>query len=141
MPMKISTNQLVKDNKDILFDLLEKTKVNSFDVSFDGSGDSGQIEDIALAEKVLNKKVEGARVSNGTTWDPITKQTTINWQNDVDVRGLIEGICYDTLEESFGGWEINDGSFGTFRFDVKKRKVILEMNERVMDVNYKEFTF
>lgn len=136
---KIKTSQLIQDNKDILFDILENTDVKEFEVHFDGSGDSGQIEDISLDDKILKKKVEGAMVSSGSTWNPITKESTTEYEKDVDVRTLIEGICYDILEDSFGGWEINDGSYGEFLFDVKKRKATLKMNERVMDVNSSEY--
>lgn len=140
MAKKLSIKQLIQDNKDILFDILEKHNVDSFRVSFEGSGDSGQIEDIQLDEKILKKKVEGAMVSAGSTWNPVTKESTLNYEKDVDVRTLIEGICYDVLEDSFGGWEINDGSYGEFYFDVNKRKSNLTMSERVMDVNTNEYT-
>jgi hypothetical protein len=140
MSKKITTKQHTQDNKDILFDLLENEKIEKFEVSFDGSGDSGQIEDISLDSKILKKKVVGAILSAGNVYDPITKTTSQKWEKDVDVEGLIQGICYEVLEDSFGGWEINDGSYGSFNFDVKKRKMTLEMNERVMEVNTEEFT-
>jgi hypothetical protein len=140
MSKKITTKQHTQDNKDILFDLLENEKIENFEVSFDGSGDSGQIENISLDGKILKKKVVGAILSAGNVWDPITKTTSQKWETDVDVEGLIQGICYEVLEDSFGGWEIDDGSYGNFNFDVKKRKMTLEMNERVMEVNTEEFT-
>jgi hypothetical protein len=140
MSKKITTKQQTQDNKDILFDLLENKKIEKFEVYFDGSGDSGQIENISLDSKILKKKVVGAILSAGNVYDPITKTTSQKWEKDVDVEGLIQGICYEVLEDSFGGWEINDGSYGSFNFDVKKRKMTLEMNERVMEVNTEEFT-
>lgn len=141
MPKKLNPAALVKDNKDILFDILSGEGVDFFEVSFDGSGDSGQIEDVGLDGKILKKNVPGVRVSNGTRWDPQTQTSTPIWQEDVDVRCLAEGVCYDILEESFGGWEINDGAYGVFKFDVKKRKVTLEFNERIMESKYSEYNF
>ena len=39
------------------------------------------------------------------------------------------------------GWEINEGSYGTFSFDVLNRKISLEFNERVESVNTTEEIF
>ena len=52
-------------------------------ITFDGSGDSGYIESFGEDE-------EG---------------------NSFDVEGPIEDICYNLLSD-YGGWEINEGSFG-----------------------------
>lgn len=137
----IGTDAFVRDNRDIIFDIMEQEGVKSFEVSFEGSGDSGQVEDISLDGKLLDRKMEGCKVSNGTRWDPKTKKSTPIWEHNVSLQSLIESVCYDVLEANFGGWEINDGSYGTFTFDVKKRKVSLTMNERVMDVNTSEYKF
>ena len=37
-----------------------------------------------------------------------------------------------------GGWEINDGSYGTVQIDVKKKTVSIEHNERYTEVNSSE---
>lgn len=131
----------VHDNKDLVFDIMEQEGISSFEVEFDGSGDSGQIEAISLDKKLLERKMKGCKVKNGTRWDPTTMTSSPVWENDVTLQSMIEGVCYDVLEQNFGGWEINDGSYGTFTFDVKKRKVGLVMNERVMDVNTSEYKF
>lgn len=55
--MKITPVETTVDLKDILFDLLAKEKVKKFSVTFDGSGDSGQIEDIDLEDNILQKKL------------------------------------------------------------------------------------
>jgi hypothetical protein len=141
MAKNIGTDAFVRDNRDIIFDIMEQEGVESFEVSFDGSGDSGQIEDISLDGKILERNMEGCKVSNGTRWDPVTNTSTPNWEYDVTLKSLIESVCYDVLEASFGGWELNDGSYGSFTFDVKKRKVSLTMNERVMEVNTNEYKF
>jgi hypothetical protein len=59
----------------------------------------------------------------------------------VKVRDILEQVCYDKLEASHGGWEINGGSYGTFNFDVLNRKVNLEFNERIEEVNSSEESF
>lgn len=137
----LSASDDIQDNKDIVFDILEKEGVDSFEVLFDGSGDSGQIDEISLDDKLLKKKMSGCKVKNGTRWNPDTNSWSPVWEDNVNLQSLIEGVCYEVLEENFGGWEINDGSFGTFLFDVKKRKVSLTMNERVTEVNTNEYKF
>lgn len=137
----LNADEHVRDNKDFVFDILEQEGIASFEVEFDGSGDSGQIESISLDEKLLKRKIEGCKVKNGSRYDPVTKTSSPVWEHDVTLQSLIEGVCYDILEDNFGGWEINDGSYGTFSFDVKKRKAGLTMNERVMEVNTNEYKF
>jgi hypothetical protein len=147
--MKTKTSANVRDNKDIIFDLLSAEGIESFEVSFDGSGDDGSLNGIEcfvpeIAEKkikkILSAKVEGAMVGNGTRWNPDGTNETI-WDENVTVEGLIEGVCYDVLQGVCAGWEINEGSYGTFYFDVKNRKVRLDFNERVMETNLTQYDF
>lgn len=136
--MKIKTDENTNDLKDILFDLLAD-EVESFTVSFDGSGDSGQIEDISLDEKILKKKVDGVKVANGTMYSVNGPETM--WDNAETIRDVVEGVCYQVLTDACSGWEINDGSYGEFNFDVKNRKVSLDFNERITDVRSSTYTF
>jgi len=39
--------------------------------------------------------------------------------------GAVEEWCYQQLQDNFGGWEINEGSQGEFRFDFNEKTVIL----------------
>jgi len=53
----------------------------------------------------------------------------------------IEILCYDYLSQTHGGWEINDGAYGTFEFDVPSRGIsILDFNERFIDSTLKATT-
>lgn len=137
--MKITPVETTVDLKDILFDLLAQEKINKFAVTFDGSGDSGQIEDVDLEDNILDKEVEGVRIPNG--WQYSTEGKTRIYDDAKTIRDIVDGICYDVLEQVAGGWEINSGSYGTFIFDVKKRKVSLDFNERIEDVNNSEYEF
>lgn len=135
--MKVVVDQNTEDLKDILFDLLEPTKVKKFTVSFDGNGDSGQIEDISLDKNILEMKVEGVKVPNGIRYSPNGSEQL--WEDANTLNDVIDSICYESLEKVCGGWEINEGSYGEFTFDVKNRKVRLGFNERVMDVRSSEY--
>jgi len=48
------------------------------------------------------------------------------FENGISVPAGVEDYCYRVLEHMHGGWEINEGSQGTFYFDLEKREVTLE---------------
>jgi|694.fasta_scaffold137183_4 hypothetical protein len=135
----LKTSSDIKDHKDLIFDICEREGVKSFTVSFEGSGDSGQIEDVGLDGKIRKLPVEGAKVSEGTQW--LNGNSTAVYRKATDLEDLITSVCYEVLESVCGGWENNDGAYGEFFFDVKKRKVQLDFNERVMESNYTEYRF
>lgn len=136
MPTKKKKNKIKLDkvsdgNKEILFDLLGSHGVKVVTVTFDGGGDSGQIEEVDVPRKVASIVVEGAKVSNGKTWSPDGYKES--YKHDPTVRELIESLCYSALETMYGGWENNDGAFGEFRFLVKDRVVAFDFNQRYTD--------
>lgn len=147
MPTKIKLDDISKGNLDLVFDLLGGIGVESFIVTFDGSGDSGQLEEASdfkpekirkKADKLLGHHVEGARVSEGTRWSPTNGSETI-WKENPDLSEIIDGICYDALGRAHPGWEINEGSYGTFTFDVKKRRANLNFHERIIETQESDF--
>jgi len=139
--MKIKLDDHTNDLKDIIFDILNENKVKNFTVSFDGSGDSGQVEDISseIPSEVLHKEIQGVRIRKGTRYSQ--GKAEIIWEEAKTVEDVIQSVCYETLEQVCGGWEINDGSYGEFTFDVKNRKVSLDFNERITDVKSSQYDF
>jgi len=140
----------VKYHSNLLFDTLAQTKVSSIEVSFEGCGDSGQIEavdytdangkgiDEAYLDKVI---VKGSEKTSYHQWDEKKKMLVKTEPREGNIREIVEEICYDKLGASHGGWEINEGSYGTFTFDVSTRKVNLEYNERIEEVRTSEESF
>jgi hypothetical protein len=140
----------VKYHANLLFDTLAQTKVSSIEVSFEGCGDSGQIESVdytdangkGIDEAYLNKTiVKGSATTAYMQYDEKTKQLVDGKSKEGTIREIIEEICYDKLGASHGGWELNEGSYGTFHFDVAGRKVTLEYNERIEEVRTSEESF
>jgi hypothetical protein len=140
----------VKYHSNLLFDTLAQTKVSSIEVSFEGCGDSGQIESVdytdangkGIDELYLDKViVKGSAKTSYHKWDEKTKKLVKTEATEGNVREIIEEVCYDKLGASHGGWEINEGSYGTFYFDVSTRKVRLEYNERIEEVRTSEESF
>lgn len=140
----------VKYHSNLLFDTLAKTKVSSIEVAFEGCGDSGQIEAVdytdangkGIDEAYLNKTiVKGSAKTSYHQWDEKKKEMVLTKAREGNIREIVEEICYDKLTASHGGWEINEGSYGTFLFDIAARKVSLEYNERIEQVRTSEESF
>ena len=93
--------------KQLVADLKKKGIVLA-ETKYDGCGDSGQIEEVRL----FNKKGE---------------------TEDQDLRDKVEEAMGQALEDKHGGWEINDGSFGTIVLDVAKRSLTIQHNMRYTD--------
>jgi hypothetical protein len=86
-------------------------------LSFDGSGDSGQLHD-------------NIELSSGQS---------------MDIPSFIEEWCYDMLGYHFGGWEINEGSQGSFYFYPSRKLIELQFQQNIEEeesdgtVGYVEF--
>jgi hypothetical protein len=83
--------------------------------SYDGSGDSGWVQDM----------VDSSKGSKG-----------LNQQ--------LEYICYDLLELYYGGWEINEGSNGSIDFNFEDQTVELNHSQNVeenVDEHYMTWKF
>lgn len=139
----------VKYHANLLFDTLAQTKVSSIEVYFEGCGDSGQVESVdytdsngkGIDEDDVNKIVKGSAKTSYHQWDEKKKMLVKTEAREGNVREIIEEVCYDKLGANHGGWEINEGSYGTFHFDVAGRKVNLEYNERIEEVRTSEESF
>jgi len=113
-------------NKIVLFDSLAAAGIENVIVTFDGYGDSGQIEDISTgagdaAIPLPPDRIEIARMIYESP--EMVRQTQT-------VREAIETLVYDFLRQTHSGWEINDGAYGEFTFDVAERTIKLDYNER-----------
>ncbi|MCF3636114.1 hypothetical protein LU298_06315 [Komagataeibacter intermedius] len=123
-------------NRRIVFDTLTRADIESITVSFNGEGDSGQVEDIA----VLPEERIGVL-------DTSANMTTVPWpgcdliSEPRPLRDLVEDVCYAALSETHGGWENNDGAYGEFTFDVAEREITLEFNERYVATEYYEHSW
>jgi hypothetical protein len=124
-------------NKGALFEALASSGVTKVLVQFDGCGDSGQIESIEarIGENPVDlpdAQVEIAKVCWG--------KSEIE-RSAMSIRDAIEQLAYDFLEETHGGWENDEGAYGEFTFDVAKRAITLDYNERISDAVYSQHVF
>ena len=114
------------DNKTALFDALAAAGITLVTVTFDGSGDSGQIENVtAQCGETIVDLPPGQVSLASATWNSDDVSTA-----QVEIAAALEQHCYDLLEQSHPGWENNDGASGEFVFDVAARAITLDHSER-----------
>jgi hypothetical protein len=118
------------DNKSVIFAALDEAGIHKVTVGFDGSSDSGQIEDVeawnAAGDKIPLPSNRKLQLASGNPDRPLT---------ETNLQEAIETLAWDYLEATHRGWEDNDGAFGTFYFSVPNQTITLEHNERFTDVN------
>jgi len=124
-------------NKAALFDSLAAAGITLIVVSFDGYGDSGQIEDVEV--KVGDTVVpmpEGTIEIAEALWD----QSEPN-RSTISIADTNERFVYELLTDTHCGWENNDGAYGDFIFDVAERTITLDYNERYTQSDYTQHIF
>ena len=111
-------------------EILLEAKVYFVTVEYDGQGDSGCIESVEYLDeneeqqkllvfpqpyiaKLLLPGWKMFKSHNISGCRAVTRQEV-----DGTVEDFIEDFVYEKLP---GGWEINEGSFGTFKIDLKEK--------------------
>jgi hypothetical protein len=134
---RAALSDVAKINKGTIFDALAESGLTRVHVTFDGEGDSGQIDNLAgYVGDVLTKLPDLKLTLKSVSWSDnqiVAEERSMN--------EAIEQLCYDFLEQEHGGWENNDGAFGEFALDVAARTVELEFNGRYTDVHTTTHTF
>jgi hypothetical protein len=119
-------------NKRTILRALKAHSITEVTADFDGMGDSGQIQNITPAlpgTPVTFTEVDIEWRDNTHT----TRKTT------VPLNDAVEHLMYAYLEAEHAGWEINEGSYGTFTFNVASKTVALAFNERSETYSEEEY--
>ena len=117
-----------------LFDFLEIQGIVLVTVDFDGCGDSGQIEGIfAFDEHGEIALPEDKLIVAKADYEAFRLK-----QDGEPIKDVIELLAYELLESEHDGWEINEGAYGEFRFDVTDRTIKLACNIRIVTDEYSE---
>ena len=124
-------------NKALVFNALAAAGITIVTVSFDGYGDSGQIESIeAQADgKVLDLPRADLEI-NAPIWGKREPEGQV-----ISVAVAIEKLAYDFLSDVHSGWENNEGAYGEFTFDVGERTISLDYNERYTSTEHYSYEF
>ena len=121
-------------NKAALFDALAAAGIATVIVTFDGSGDSGQIESVDANDGEQPIDLPSVVITmRDVLWDGSAVETL-----KLPVAEAVERLAYAFLEEIHDGWEINEGAYGEFTFDVAEHAIRLDYNERVESSEYSE---
>jgi hypothetical protein len=130
-------SEVLLENKTALFDALAAAGITTVVVTFDGYGDSGQIETIEAkaGDDVIPLPTVQIEIASAV-WG----SATIDRQTR-PVEEAIEILVYDVLNQTYGGWENNDGAYGEYTFDVAERTITLDYNERHMESDYSVHVF
>lgn len=113
-------------NKAALLDALALAEITHVVVTFDGYGDSGQIENVDVRAGDDYVAMPDARIELAQAlWGQSAPE-----RSTVTIAMAVESLAYDVLERTHGGWENNDGAYGDIIFDVAERTITLDYNER-----------
>ena len=113
-------------NKDRLFDAMTAAGVTHVTVTFNGEGDSGQIESIGAWNGETAVDFPQIQVAYAAlTWDNPAVE-----MRQLSLEDVVEQLAYDFLADVHDGWENNGGAYGEFCFDASARSIHLEFNER-----------
>jgi hypothetical protein len=132
-----ATAEANRRNKIIVFDALSKVRITHVVVGFDGEGDQGQME--RAVARSDEKQVEFPAVTL-SLWVADFGCSELS-ARELNLQEAVEHLCYGYLEDQHGGWEIEEGSFGEFTFDVATRTVTLDFYGRLIDTDYTNHTF
>jgi hypothetical protein len=116
-------------NRDRLIAALDPFGIARVIVTFDGSGDEGQIEDIA-AYNAANETLALPAITVH-----LVSETQQPAGASIPLAEALENFAYDTLGEFQGGWQDNDGAYGTITLDVANGAASLDFNARFTDVH------
>ncbi len=130
--------ELLPLNKAALFDALATGGVASVVIIFDGSGDSGQLEEIT----VYAEDAQPLDLPAGTiAFQKIGFEAAEPTVTIMTIGDVLEEFAFDLLSETHDGWENNDGGYGEFTFDVAARSIGLDFNERHTATNHYSHEF
>ena len=113
-------------NKAALLNALALACITRVVVSFDGYGDSGQIENVEAqaGDNPVTMPAAAIEIAEAV-WDQTEPRHSF-----VGIAEAVERLAYDVLEKTHCGWENSDGAYGDVIFDVADGVITLDYNER-----------
>lgn len=146
-------------NKNNILTALRAAGVKECTIRYSGSGDSGNLEEPDFGAGVPfeftsshssadDVKIEQRNVTIGydisgerLSWTTFARTYKVSEPKTVGLREAIENLCYAKLEDSQGGWEINDGSQGSFVIDVEAGTIEWHHETNIVEVETSGETF
>jgi hypothetical protein len=123
-------------NKTTVFAALTAASITLVTVTFDGGGDSGQIQDVVAQAGEANIHIPNTQI--------VMQRASWGGKRDaakIALRDAIEELCFDYLSQEHGGWENNDGGQGDFTFHVGEQRIDLDFNQFYTESTNHSHTF
>ncbi len=115
--------------------VLRALDIESVEVCFDGSGDSGSIDGVYFQpepdEQVMVEIVRRQRHFDHQQRRWIVTENSVN----LALSEAIEEIAYDWLEETGVDWYNGEGGYGEMMIDVGDGQVTMEVNQRMIETS------
>ena len=106
---------------------LRRRGISLVEITYDGEGDSGQIEDIC----VLHATNQRASLDPPITIALYAHKPAIPYDS---LREALDAFAWILLQEYHLGYENNDGGYGTIVIDASNNSTTIDHNERVADL-------
>ena len=123
--------------------LLKTMGVTQVTCTYDGSGDSGDMNDLTFISG--NPKLPIGEHKSQTMQNFLLQHVTNVEQNKQiftqKMADAFENALWKLVTDSFEGWENNDGAYGEIAITVENGKITLEHNQRYTEVNTYEREF
>jgi hypothetical protein len=116
-------------NKTTVMNALAAAGVTSVVAEFDGYGDDGQIHSIEAhsGDATVELPTASVMIVGSDDDEPASVQRVVPFAE------AIETLCYLYLENECCGWEIDEGSYGTFTFTVSDGIIELDFTRRASE--------
>jgi len=124
-----SQSAIVQSAKQAIMAALKTGAVTVVRVRYEGSGDSGQVEEIDARDEhgeVAIPEITVSCVQWHTVWSRERGEHAEEGVVDSPLSEFIEYFVNMLVRQLHPGWEINEGSFGAVTFDVADNKVTVE---------------
>ncbi len=123
--------QALSLNRQVLLECLAPLGVSEVCVVYAGGGDSGGVEELSVTPVSLDTVLEKESIA---LWQVAHAQE--DWrlyqlvlEKPCSLAEALKRYALDCVESLYPGWEINDGSSGTFTIDVTAWRCALEHRE------------
>jgi hypothetical protein len=112
--------------KAALLDALRHTRAAVVEITYDGEGDEGQIGDI----RAISASNRPVKLSGSVVLD--LDQAPHTYES---LDGALDAFAWELLRSYHDGFENNGGGYGTIDIDVRKGKISIDHNDRIIEVS------
>ena len=124
----------VQRNKDALIPVLRSNGIKYVVIEYNGYGDSGQVEDVAVYGAHCEVQPENSYETEGRI-DMPDVIAELPEEKGKKLQTVLEDFGWDTVTAHHGGFENNEGGQGQVLIDVEAGKVRIEHGDNYVEVH------